>query len=309
MFCSNCGAEIAANAKFCSGCGATVNAEATPQPAPPVNASPLQTVPAQPEPVVPVVPQSVPPVQTVPQQQINVPPQPAVPEKTAEASGERTSPNRQEPAIFQPAMPYQGQPGDSNNQAIIMFCKECGSPLDEEARFCPNCGTAAGTTQSAPVIQQPVKNCCANCGASFKEGMVFCEQCGAKVGGEPATTTNVRQVIEAGASKKDYLTTLLLLIFLGSSGAHRFYVGKIGTGILMPLLMIVFAIFAFFSDISLTYADNYGDTSSGTFYLLIALPFGLAISIWWMVDLITIVRGKFRDKQGKLISRRKNYGV
>jgi hypothetical protein len=31
MFCSNCGAELAANAKFCSGCGRAVNSQAAPK--------------------------------------------------------------------------------------------------------------------------------------------------------------------------------------------------------------------------------------------------------------------------------------
>ena len=31
-----------------------------------------------------------------------------------------------------------------------MFCKYCGAKLDESARFCPNCGSAA-----EPVAQQP----------------------------------------------------------------------------------------------------------------------------------------------------------
>lgn len=36
-------------------------------------------------------------------------------------------------------------------------------------------------------------------------------------------------------SQKDWLTTLLLALFLGNIGVHRFYVGKIGTAIFMIL--------------------------------------------------------------------------
>ncbi len=66
--------------------------------------------------------------------------------------------------------------------------------------------------------------------------------------------------------KKDWLVVLLLCIFLGGIGVHRFYVGKIGTGILM------------------------------------ILTFG-GLGIWTLIDLIMIIVGKFTDKEGNLITQ------
>jgi len=65
-------------------------------------------------------------------------------------------------------------------------------------------------------------------------------------------------------SPKSYITTLLLCFFLGTLGIHRFYVGKIWTGILMILTL-------------------------GGFY------------IWQLIDLIVIILGRFRDKQERFV--------
>jgi TM2 domain-containing membrane protein YozV len=46
-------------------------------------------------------------------------------------------------------------------------------------------------------------------------------------------------------SPKSFTTTLLLCILLGGLGAHRFYLGKTGTGIAMILTLGGFGIWAF----------------------------------------------------------------
>lgn len=65
-------------------------------------------------------------------------------------------------------------------------------------------------------------------------------------------------------SDKSFVVTLLLSILLGGLGIHRFYVGKIGTGILMFLT-------------------------------------GGGFGIWYLIDLIMIVLSKFTDKDGNVI--------
>ncbi|CAB1080924.1 hypothetical protein D1AOALGA4SA_8592 [Olavius algarvensis Delta 1 endosymbiont] len=62
-------------------------------------------------------------------------------------------------------------------------------------------------------------------------------------------------------SPKGFVPTLLLALFLGALGVHRFFVGKIGTGILQ----------------------------------LITLG---GLGIWALIDVIMIAVGSFKDKAG-----------
>ena len=63
-------------------------------------------------------------------------------------------------------------------------------------------------------------------------------------------------------SDKGFVPAILLCFFLGTFGAHRFYVGKIGTGILQLVTL-------------------------GGFF------------IWAFIDLIMIILGKFTDSEGR----------
>ena len=66
-------------------------------------------------------------------------------------------------------------------------------------------------------------------------------------------------------SDKDFITTLLICVFLGGLGAHRFFVDKSDTGILM----------------------------------LVTLG---GLGIWWIIDIILIVTGSFEDSEGRVIA-------
>jgi TM2 domain-containing membrane protein YozV len=70
------------------------------------------------------------------------------------------------------------------------------------------------------------------------------------------------------ASDKKILPAFLLAFFIGVLGIHRFYVGKIGTGIVMIVLTVTII----------------GMIASG---------------IWALIDWIMIVTGNFTDKNGK----------
>lgn len=67
-------------------------------------------------------------------------------------------------------------------------------------------------------------------------------------------------------SPRSRLVALLFCVLLGVFGVHRFYVGKIGTGILMLV------------------------TIGG-------------LGIWTLIDLILIAVGSFRDKEGRRVFR------
>ena len=101
---------------------------------------------------------------------------------------------------------------------------------------------------------------CTACGKQIHETAVSCPACGAAQQSRPVVSAI------AGATDKRILPAFLLCFFLGIFGAHRFYVGKVGTGIAQIF------------------------TVGG-------------LGLWTLFDLILILTGSFTDKNGVKITQ------
>ena len=129
-----------------------------------------------------------------------------------------------------------------------MFCKKCGKQIEESQRYCQYCGydnTISSTNQRAEDRQ------------SYQQPQ------------QPNVVVNNYAGPQYGSwhtpSPKDKTITLVLAILLGIIGVHRFYVGKVGTGILYFLS-------------------------------------GGLLGIGWIVDIVKIASGTFTDGAGRIIS-------
>jgi len=76
--------------------------------------------------------------------------------------------------------------------------------------------------------------------------MIFCRACGKQMHVSASACPGCGAVqIPPSASDKRILPAMLLCFFFGFLGVHRFYVGKIGTGILQLITLGGFGIWAF----------------------------------------------------------------
>ncbi len=60
----------------------------------------------------------------------------------------------------------------------MKFCRHCGFQLNDNDKFCSNCGTSCS-------FQKTNINQCPNCGIEVKLSSMFCPNCGAKINDNP----------------------------------------------------------------------------------------------------------------------------
>lgn len=119
-----------------------------------------------------------------------------------------------------------------------MYCSKCGKEIDNDAIICPLCGVA---TQNFNTVQK-----------NSQPQVVI---------NNTNTNTNVNKNsnvtgIEVGRRVKNKWIALLLCIFLGCFGVHKFYEGKIGMGILYLFTMGISGIGVIIDFIVLLFKPN-----------------------------------------------------
>lgn len=123
-------------------------------------------------------------------------------------------------------------------------CPVCGAPMESDV-----CGYCGYREKKIPPVSDDLQT-----GAGDRTQVIINNSFTAVPGYIP------------GISRKSRTVALLLCIFVGWLGCHRFYVGKIGTGLM---------------------------------YLFTCGFFGIGI----LIDLIAILTGSFRDQFGLLLKR------
>jgi len=101
---------------------------------------------------------------------------------------------------------------------------------------------------------------CRDCEAEILENAEICPKCGCR----QLNSSVANRKHQCEVSQKSRLAACLLCLFLGDLGIHRFYVGKVGTGIAMIF------------------------TLGG-------------LGIWALIDFIMICFGEFKDADKKYL--------
>ncbi len=111
------------------------------------------------------------------------------------------------------------------------FCKHCGTKIPVSAVVCTNCGCQVEKLESENNAPQVVVN-----------------------NSNVNTNTNINAAL-AGRMKNKWVA-VALCFFLGFFGAHKFYEGKIGMGILYLFTGGLFGIGVFIDFIALLFKPN-----------------------------------------------------
>lgn len=141
----------------------------------------------------------------------------------------------------------------------MSYCINCGSKLAEGYNFCPECGTIIKNerVESYPLSEAGAMRLCPMCGEKMPVDVFYCLNCGAIINNQESffADSSNRVRYQLGTWKNKWVA-LLLCVFLGWTGAHKYYEGKIGIGVLYTFTFGLFFIGWMVDIIILTFKPN-----------------------------------------------------
>ena len=116
-----------------------------------------------------------------------------------------------------------------------MFCRNCGSEMNDNQAICLKCGVETGKGSSF----------CSNCGKPVNEQAAVCLNCGVaiKSSEEKANKIGNTQYLNG----KDKITMAIISFFLGGLGIHNFMMGEKKKGIFKLITLPCCGISAIFA--------------------------------------------------------------
>ena len=169
-----------------------------------------------------------------------------------------------------------------------MYCRNCGTRIPDDSKFCNACGTAINGSPSSNIsVETPAVGI-----ANESEAELPREKA--------AMTRATTEPVADDVSPKSRLAATLLAFFLGSLGVHRFYLGKNGSGAGMLVLTILFFVIAGVTGVLF----GFGTLALMNWFMLgfASIPL-IAVSIWAFVDFIVAVSGYMKDGQGRRVKK------
>ena len=122
----------------------------------------------------------------------------------------------------------------------MSFCINCGKELQDSFEFCPECGMKIssegkewhGAKESFDNFAGKTK-ICSKCGEAMPEDSFYCLNCGNTFPEQDIEFETIKRKInmQTGTWRSKWVALILCVLF-GWLGVHRFYEGKVITGLL-----------------------------------------------------------------------------
>ena len=117
---------------------------------------------------------------------------------------------------------------ENKEDAEFKICDNCGFKVDEDIKFCPKCGSKVTEKQDADSTAQEFKFC-ANCGFKMDKNNKFCPNCG-------SSPDNPQPTMPIQSDKSSGLAAVLSFLIIGLG---QIYLGLTKRGLILFVLAVI----------------------------------------------------------------------